>query len=29
MMNGKYTDEYYEDIVDIFNIDHEDLSGLI
>lgn len=29
MMNDKYMDEYYEDIVDIFNIDHEDLSGLI
>lgn len=29
MMNNKYMDEYYGDIVDIFNIDHEDLSGLI
>lgn len=29
MMNEKYMDEYYGDIVDIFNIDHEDLSGLI
>ena len=29
MMNDKYMDEYYGDIVDIFNIDHEDLSGLI
>lgn len=29
MMNDKYMDEYYGDVVDIFNIDHEDLSGLI
>ena len=29
MMNDKYMDKYYGDIVDIFNIDHEDLSGLI
>ena len=29
MMNDKYMDEYYGDIVDIFNIYHEDLSDLI
>lgn len=28
-MNDKYINEYYEDIVDIFNVDHEDFSDLI
>ena len=28
-MNEKYINEYYEDIVDIFNVDHEDFSDLI
>lgn len=28
-MNDKYINEYYEDIVDIFNVNHEDFSDLI
>lgn len=28
-MNDKYINEYYEDIVDIFNVDHTDFSDLI